>query len=61
VARIRFRMTYSGEDHAEVRDQEMPAVFADFALDELVTYQGNQPWRHDSVKRLAVVASGSST
>jgi arylsulfatase A-like enzyme len=57
VARIRFRMTYSGEDHAEVRDQEMPAVFADFALDELVTYQGNQPWRHGSVKRLAVVAS----
>lgn len=57
VARVRFRMTYSGEDHAEVRDQEMPAVFVDFAFDELVTYQGDRPWQHGAVKRTLVAAS----
>lgn len=36
VARIRFRMNYTGKDQSVVKDQEMPAVFVDAQLAELV-------------------------
>ncbi len=36
MARIGFRMHYTGKDQSSVRDQEMPAVFVDAALANLV-------------------------
>tara|TARA_B100000809_G_scaffold35985_1_gene31586 strand:+ start:163 stop:1110 length:948 start_codon:yes stop_codon:yes gene_type:complete len=36
LARIRFRMDYTGKNQSVVRDQEMPAVFVDAALSNLV-------------------------
>ncbi len=36
VARITFKMTYTGEDQGNPRHQEMPAVFVDAALSNLV-------------------------
>ena len=42
VARIRFRMDYAGKDQSVVRDQEMPAVFADADLPNLVYSDGGK-------------------
>jgi len=36
LARVRFRMDYTGEDQSLIRDQEMPAVFVDARLPNLV-------------------------
>ncbi|MEE3200038.1 MAG: hypothetical protein VX254_08400 [Planctomycetota bacterium] len=36
LARVRFRMNYTGKNQSLVRDQEMPAVFVDAALANLV-------------------------
>ena len=36
LARIRFRMNYTGKDQSSVHDQEMPAVFVDALLPNLV-------------------------
>ena len=36
VAKIHFKLTYTGEDQSEERHQEMPAVFVDYALKNLV-------------------------
>lgn len=36
VARIHYRMTYTGEDQSVVKSQEMPAVFVDAQLQQLV-------------------------
>ena len=44
VATIRFRFTYSGKEEHPPAHQELPAVFADFALDDLVYYGGDKPW-----------------
>lgn len=44
VAHLRFRMTYSGAAQHPPAHQELPAVFADFALTNLVYYRGNAPW-----------------
>jgi hypothetical protein len=59
VAHLRFKVTYSEARAGDLPSpsasspkppahppahQEMPAVFADFALTNLVYYQGNAPW-----------------
>jgi hypothetical protein len=36
LARVRFRMHYTGSNQSSVRDQEMPAVFVDAGLTNLV-------------------------
>ena len=36
VAHIHFKLTYTGEDQSEARHQEMPAVFVDYVLSNLV-------------------------
>ena len=36
VAHIRFKLTYTGEDQGKPRHQEMPAVFVDYDLTNLV-------------------------
>jgi len=44
VAEIRFRFTYSGSEEHPPAHQELPAVFVDHALEDLVFYKGEQPW-----------------
>ena len=39
VAHVRCKMAYSGKDHRTTKDQEMPAVFVDAALKNLVYVQ----------------------
>ncbi|MDG2221732.1 MAG: hypothetical protein P8L85_10140 [Rubripirellula sp.] len=39
IAKVRCRMTYTGEDHDQARHQEMPAVFVDAVLKHLVYVQ----------------------
>ena len=42
LARVRFRMDYTGKDQSLVRDQEMPAVFVDAKLPNLVYSEGGK-------------------
>ncbi|PAW84281.1 MAG: hypothetical protein B9S33_12090 [Pedosphaera sp. Tous-C6FEB] len=51
VAQVRFRMTYSGATNHPPAHQELPAVFADFALTNLVYYQGGAPWTGGALTR----------
>jgi len=51
VAHLRFRMTYSGAPNHPPTHQELPAVFADFALTNLVYYQGTAPWTGGTLAR----------
>jgi hypothetical protein len=44
VARIRFRFTYSGTTEHPPAHQELPAVFVEHDLADLVFYKGDQPW-----------------
>jgi len=52
VAHIRYRFIYSGTiDHPESH-QELPAVFVDYALPNLVFYSGLKPWTGDTLTTL---------
>ena len=51
VAHIKYRFTYSGKHNHKARSQEMPAVFVDYALPNLVTYRGEKPWQNDALHR----------
>ena len=42
LAKVRFRMDYTGKDQSVVRDQEMPAVFVDAKLPNLVCSDGGK-------------------
>lgn len=44
VAKIRFRFTYSGTEEHPPAHQELPAVFVDYALEDMVFYKGDKPW-----------------
>ena len=44
VAHIRFRFTYRGKESHPPTHQELPAVFVDHALANLVYYTGDKPW-----------------
>jgi hypothetical protein len=51
IAHIHFKFTYkNGKDNAAT-DQELPAVFADYALNHLVFYNGTKPWADDVLTR----------
>lgn len=51
VATVRFRFAYNGtKEHPPVK-QELPAVFMNFALPELVLYTGDQPWSGQKLSR----------
>ena len=43
-AQIHYRMAYSGSVSHPASHQELPAVFVDAALQNLVYYKGNAPW-----------------
>ncbi|BCX47758.1 hypothetical protein HAHE_16660 [Haloferula helveola] len=44
IATIRFRFVYKGEAIHPPKHQELPAVFVDSTLADLVYYKGDQPW-----------------
>lgn len=44
VASIRFKFTYSGKETHPAVHQELPAVFMDHDLADLVYYKGDKPW-----------------
>lgn len=44
VAVLRFRFTNGARDNPAVTHQEMPAVFVDYGLPNLVYYEGPSPW-----------------
>ena len=52
VAHTRFKMTFNDPtqtDASSFRHQEMPAVFADYSLNQLVYYGGSSPWTGDAL------------
>ena len=44
VAHIRFKFTNGARNNTATTHQEMPAVFVDYALKNLVYYEGASPW-----------------
>lgn len=51
VAKLRFRMAYSGEKSHAPRHQELPAVFVNGRHTTLVHYAGEAPWTGGEVAR----------
>jgi hypothetical protein len=51
IARIRFRFTYKGKDTHPPTHQELPAVFVDYALTDLVYYKGEAPWKGGPISK----------
>ncbi len=51
TARIRFRFSYKGTDTHPPTHQELPAVFVDYALTDLVYYKGAEPWTDKPVSK----------
>lgn len=51
VAHLRFRMTFTGATNHPPAHQELPAVFVDFALTNLIYYKGNAPWTGGALTR----------
>ena len=51
MARIRFRFAYTGQAENPPCHQELPAVFMDYALTDLVYYNGPQPWTGQALKQ----------
>ncbi len=51
VAHVRYRMSYTGTKSHPVASQELPAVFMDYALTNLVAYSGAQPWTGGALHR----------
>ncbi len=51
LVEIRFRMTYSGEKSHAPRHQELPAVFVNDRLNQLVHYDGEAPWTGGELAR----------
>lgn len=47
VAHIQFKFTYTGSTTQKLTSQELPAMFVDKSLDNLVTYEGGSPWANE--------------
>ncbi|MCC5877013.1 MAG: hypothetical protein JJU11_12405 [Candidatus Sumerlaeia bacterium] len=52
IAHLRYRFVYTGDHEHEARHQEMPAVFVDYDLAELVHYTGDEPWTNGPLTRV---------
>ena len=52
MAHIRYRFSYSGKHSHRERDQELPAVFVDYDLPNLVFYKGDSPWKNEALTRV---------
>lgn len=55
VAHIHYRFVYDGKVPHPAKAQELPAVFVDYALPNLVVYDGGRPWTNG---RLTSVVPG---
>lgn len=51
MARVRFRFSYRGTDTHPAVHQELPAVFVDYALPDLVYYKGAKPWSDEPISK----------
>ncbi len=51
LARVRFRMTYAGQQSQGLHAQEIPAIFVEPDLKTLVAYEGEHPWANEPVAR----------
>lgn len=51
VACVRFKFTYSGKETHPAAHQELPAVFMDHDLTDLVYYKGDKPWTGDAISQ----------
>jgi hypothetical protein len=51
VAKIRFRFSYRGKETHPPTHQELPAVFMDFALTDLVYVTGGKPWQDTPITK----------
>ncbi len=51
IARVKFKFTYTGATSHPTAHQEMPAVFVDAALTNLVYYRGDKPWTGAALTR----------
>ncbi len=49
LVHVKFRMTYEGDETHAPRHQEMPAVFLDSSLSDLVFYEGSSPWTEEAL------------
>lgn len=52
MARIRFLFSYSGQHTHQKCSQELPAVFVDYDLPNLVFYSGKNPWKDEPLKQV---------
>ncbi|MDG2383296.1 MAG: hypothetical protein P8N76_16620 [Pirellulaceae bacterium] len=52
VAHIKYSFHYKGHQAHARRAQELPAVFVDYALPNLVFYRGDRPWQNALLTRL---------
>lgn len=51
MARIRFRFSYQGKETHPPTHQELPAVFVDYALPDLVYYKDAEPWTDKPISK----------
>jgi len=51
VAHVRYKMTYTGTNSHPKVHQEVPAVFVEPDLENLVVYSGEKPWTSDASQR----------
>lgn len=51
VVKIRYRFVYRGKDEHPAVHQELPAVFIDYSLPDLVYYDGSEPWTGKPYKK----------
>lgn len=49
LAHITYTFKYTGSITHPSRSQELPAVFVDYELPNLVFYRGNSPWQNDTL------------
>lgn len=49
IAHIHYRFIYDGDVSHPSKPQELPAVFVDYALPNLVIYDGGRPWTWDTL------------
>lgn len=52
IAHIRYTFRYNGTTVHPIRSQELPAVFVDYALANLVFYSGAKPWQKDTLSNV---------
>lgn len=49
IAHIHYKFVYDGTVSHPQKPQELPAVFVDYALPNLVVYDGDKPWTNDEL------------